>query len=153
MYFNISEYSLHLCYIVLNPGALRYKLVLDSDAEQFGGHQRVQAACQYAVDEMEFNERPYSLQVSFKIIFTFFLISSLSYEWFLSYYILSFLGLYSMSYCSCTCASQVMIIQKTFLYGFFWILVKVGNIIVDQSKIPLLISRRFILIFFSHGSG
>jgi 1,4-alpha-glucan branching enzyme len=42
----------------------RYKLVLDSDAEEFGGHKRVSAGCEYIVDEMSYNGRPYSTLVS-----------------------------------------------------------------------------------------
>ena len=41
----------------------RYKLVLDSDAEEFGGHKRVQPGCEYVVDEMNYNDRPFSTLV------------------------------------------------------------------------------------------
>ena len=41
----------------------RYKLVLDSDAEEFGGHKRVQPDCEYVVDGMSYNDRPHSTLV------------------------------------------------------------------------------------------
>jgi hypothetical protein len=36
---------------------------LDSDAEEFGGHKRVTPECEYTVDEMSYNDRPYSTLV------------------------------------------------------------------------------------------
>jgi hypothetical protein len=48
----------------------RYKLVLDSDAEEFGGHKRVAPGCEYNVDEMGYNDRPYSTLVRILLPFS-----------------------------------------------------------------------------------
>lgn len=38
--------------------------MLDSDAEEFGGHKRVHPGCEYHVEGVGHNGRPYSIMVS-----------------------------------------------------------------------------------------
>ena len=38
--------------------------MLDSDAEEFGGHKRVQPGCEYNVDNVGYNGRPHSIMVN-----------------------------------------------------------------------------------------
>ena len=61
--FNFHATNSYPDYRVGVPSNGKYKLVLDSDAEEFGGHKRVVPGCEYNVDEMSYNDRPFSTLV------------------------------------------------------------------------------------------
>lgn len=42
----------------------KYKIVLDSDAEEFGGHKLIDHSTDYFTSNEAFNNRPHSLMVS-----------------------------------------------------------------------------------------
>ena len=43
--------------------AFRYKLLLNTDASQFGGHDRVVADCEYFAEDTSYHDRAYSMMV------------------------------------------------------------------------------------------
>ena len=42
----------------------RYRLVLETDSAEYGGHRRLDPNCEYSVDSQPWHERPFSLLVS-----------------------------------------------------------------------------------------
>lgn len=59
----ISKLSLKSRCLQLNVIS-RYKIALDSDAVEFGGHRRLDPNCEYLVDSQPWHDRPFSLLVS-----------------------------------------------------------------------------------------
>jgi len=43
---------------------VRYKIALQTDAAEFGGHKRLDPNCEYSVDSQPWHDRPFSVLVS-----------------------------------------------------------------------------------------
>lgn len=46
----------------------RYKVALESDAAEYGGHKRLDPNCEYFVDSQPWHDRPFSLLVSYVLL-------------------------------------------------------------------------------------
>lgn len=61
--FNFHPSASYTGYRIGVPARGSWRLVLDSDAEEFGGHRRVDASTTHEAQEFEWQGRPFSLQL------------------------------------------------------------------------------------------
>lgn len=59
-----SIFTVNVCSLQIGVGASgKYKIVLDSDAEEFGGHKLIDHSTDYFTSNEGYNNRPHSLMV------------------------------------------------------------------------------------------